>query len=62
VQKVNIAGENIAAISEENSAGIEETVISINNQNELMNTIADNASAFTQSAEKLKQMTERFVV
>lgn len=62
VQKVNMAGENIAAISEENSAGIEDTVTSINKQNTLMNTIADEANALAQSAEKLKQMTGRFQI
>jgi methyl-accepting chemotaxis protein len=62
VQKVDMAGENIAAISEENSAGIEETVASISEQNVLMNTIADKADTLAQSAEKLKQMTGRFQI
>lgn len=62
VQKVNMAGENIAAISEENSAGIEETVVSISNQNTLMNTIAEKANALAESAEKLKQMTGQFQI
>lgn len=62
VQKVNTAVENVAAISEENSAGIEETAASISRQNELMNTIADNAGVLSLSAERLKQMTGRFQV
>lgn len=62
VQKVNEAGENIAAISQENAASIEETVISINQQNDLMNTIAINANVLAQSAEELKQMIGRFSV
>lgn len=62
VQKVNMAGENIAAISEENSAGIEETVVAISVQGELMNTIADKANVLAQSAEELKQMTGRFQI
>ncbi len=62
VQKVNMAGENVAAISEENSAGIEETVASISIQNTLMNTIADKANALAVSAEKLKQMTGQFQI
>lgn len=62
VQKVNMAGENIAAISEENSAGIEETVVAISVQGELMNTITNKANVLAQSAEELKQMTGRFQI
>jgi len=62
ITSVNLAGENIAAVSEEYSAGIQETVSSMEVQNKLMSTIAENAARLADSANKLYQMVSRFQV
>lgn len=58
--KISEAGEQVAAISEENSAGIEHTVSSILQQNESMNTIVENSQSLSKSANKLKEIVNRF--
>ena len=60
--KINTAADQIAAISEENSAGIQETVASIEEENSSMEIITENANSLANSAQLLKQLVGQFKI
>ncbi|MEW9121411.1 MAG: methyl-accepting chemotaxis protein [Thermotaleaceae bacterium] len=59
-QKISEAGDQVAAISEENSAGIEQTVASLQQQSSSMELVAQNATALSDSSDKLKDVVNQF--
>jgi methyl-accepting chemotaxis protein len=59
---INTAAGQIAAISQENSAGIEETVASVEQQNNSMEIVTENSQSLANSASLLKQLINQFKI